>query len=51
MLYRIHATSDGLFEVWGKNPATGYEWLIAEFITRQEARDSIHQIQQREDAT
>ncbi len=27
-----------VFEVWGRNHATGYEWLIAECNTREEAR-------------
>lgn len=31
-------TQTPVFEVWGRNPATGYEWLIAEYNTRTEAR-------------
>lgn len=36
--YRIVVAAGGIFEVWGKNPATGYEWLIAEYHTREQAR-------------
>jgi hypothetical protein len=38
MAYCICETSEGLYEVWGYNPTTGYHWLIAEYNTRDEAR-------------
>lgn len=34
------------FEVWGKNPATGYEWLIAEYDSRDKARMMIRHWQE-----
>jgi len=37
----IRSTEEGgasLFELWGVNHATGYQWLIAECNTRDEAR-------------
>jgi hypothetical protein len=45
--YRIVETPDPrrpgerLFEVWGDNLATGYEWLIAVYDTREQAREMI----------
>jgi len=46
-VYRIVETLDPRrpgerwFEVWGGNPATGYEWQIAECSTRTEARELV----------
>ena len=45
--YSIVETLDGeCFEVWGGNPATGYEWLIAEYDTREQAREMIQHWQE-----
>jgi hypothetical protein len=50
--YRIVETLDPRrpgerwFEVWGGNPATGYEWLIAEYDTREHARAMIQHWQE-----
>jgi hypothetical protein len=37
--YSIRQSADPtlVYEVWGRTTETGYEWLIAEFDTRDEA--------------
>ena len=50
--YRVVETLDprrpdrNWFEVWGGNPATGYEWLIAAYDTREQAREMIRHWQE-----
>jgi hypothetical protein len=50
--YRIVETLDPRrpderwFEVWGGNATTGYEWLIAEYDTREQARAMIQHWQE-----
>lgn len=34
---RDFRTGATVYEVWGRNVATGYEWLTAEYDTREEA--------------
>lgn len=42
----VGSTGQRWFEVWGQNPATGYEWLIAEYDTRDAARIMIRHWQE-----
>ena len=50
--YRIVETLDPRrpgerwFEVWGGNPATGYEWQIAVYDTREQASEMIRHWQE-----
>ena len=37
-----------IFEVWSSNPATGYQWLVAECNTRAEAREVVKRHQSME---
>lgn len=45
--YRIVETLDPRrpgerwFEVWGGNPATGYEWKVAEYDTHERAEELV----------
>lgn len=56
LTYRIVETLDPRrpgerwFEVWGGNPATGYEWLVAECNTRAEAREVMKQRREQQEA-
>lgn len=53
-VYRIVETLDPRrpderwFEVWGGNPATGYEWMIAEYDSREHAEDLVKHWQEAE---
>jgi|688.fasta_scaffold302965_3 hypothetical protein len=40
-----------IYEVWGANQATGYQWLVAECNTRAEARDVVKRHQSMEAKT
>lgn len=43
VVYDIHCladprTGEWFFQVWSSNPATGYQWLVREYRTMEEAR-------------
>lgn len=38
---RDNQTGGPVFEVWGTVPTTGYQWLVATYGTRDEARTMV----------
>lgn len=43
VVYDIHCLADPrtgemFYQVWSSNPATGYQWLVQEYRTMEEAR-------------